>query len=111
MWYCFLWNGLLIDGHRRIGRGLQRLRHPRLSEYGRFRRYLFAKEIEGDLLMVMDLIRLDTESHLVWLARGGETIVYSPYLLVAGWRGPTPGTRSPARRGLSKRVDPRQPRQ
>ena len=89
-------NGLLIDGHRHIGRGLERLRHPKLSQYGRFRRYVFAKEIEGDLRMVMDLIRLDTASHLVRLARGGETIVGSPYLFVAGWRGPTPGARSPA---------------
>ena len=96
----------MIDGYRRIGRGLQQLRHPRLSEYGRFRRCLLAKEIEGDLRMVMDLIRLDTESHLVRLARGGETIVYSPYLFVAGWRGSTPGTRNPACRGPPKRVDP-----
>ena len=82
MWHCFLWQRTLIDGHRRIGRGLQRLRHPRLSEYGRFRRYLLAKEIEGDLRMVMDLIRLDTESHLVRLAQGGGTIVCSPYYLL-----------------------------
>jgi len=50
----------LIDRHRRIGRGLQRLRHPRLSEYGRFRRCLHSKEIEGELRMVMDFIRLDS---------------------------------------------------
>ena len=62
-----LGNGFLINGHRRIERGLQRLKHPRLSEYGRFRRFLLAKEIEDDLRMVMDLIRLDTESHLVRL--------------------------------------------
>ena len=114
MWYCFLWERALIDSHRRIGRGLQRLRHPRLSEYGRFRRCLIAKEIEGDLRTVMDLIRLDTESHLVRLARGEETIVYSSYLFVVGWRGPTPGTRSPppgtrspACREPPKRVEPR----
>ena len=67
-------SGLLINGHRRIGRGLQ---HPRLSKYRRVSRALLAKDIEGDLRMVMDLIRLDTESYLVRLARGGELTVYS----------------------------------
>ena len=85
-------NGLCTNGRRRIERGLQRLRHPRLSEYGRFRRFLLAKEIEGDLRMVMELIRLDTDSHLVRLARGEQTTVCSSYLFVAGWGGPTPGT-------------------
>ena len=49
-------NGRLIESHRRIGRGLERLRHPKLSKYGRFHHFLLAKEIEGDLRMVMDLI-------------------------------------------------------
>ena len=68
-------SGCLIDDHRRIGRGLQRLRRPRINEYGRFRRWLHSREIEGDIRMVIDLIRLDTEAHMVSLTRDMERIV------------------------------------
>ena len=107
-------NGLLIDGHRRIDDGLQELKQ---IKDGRFLRGLRAQEIQDGLRIMMDLIRLDTQFYLVRLTRGGETIVYSPYLFVVGQSGPTPGTcgpprgtRSPARRGRPKRVDPRCPR-
>ena len=66
----------LIDDYRRIGRGLQRLRRPRMNEYGRFRRWLHSREIEGDIRMVIDLIRLDTEAHMVSFTRDVERIVY-----------------------------------
>ena len=66
----------LIDDYRRIQRGLQRLRRPRMNEYGRFRRWLHSREIEGDIRMVIDLIRLDTEAHMVSLTRDVERIVY-----------------------------------
>ena len=66
----------LIHDHRRLGRGLQRLNCPRMNEYGRFRRWLHSREIEGDIRMVIDLIRLDTEAHMVSLTRDVERIVY-----------------------------------
>ena len=62
----------LTNGHRRIRCGLQQLRRPDMDEYGRFRRWIHSKETEGDVRMVMDLIRLDTEAHMVSLARAGE---------------------------------------
>jgi hypothetical protein len=77
VWYRFIGNRHLINDHRRIGRGLQQLIHLELNEYGRFRRWLHSKEIEGDIRMVMDLIRLDTEVHMVRFARDKEEIVYS----------------------------------
>ena len=46
-----------------------------MDEYGRFRRWVHSKEMEGDIRMVMDVIRLDTEAHMVSLARNGERIV------------------------------------
>ena len=69
-------SGCLIHDHRRIGRGLQRLRRPRMNEYGKFRRWLHAREIEGDIRMVIDLIRLDTEAHMVSFTRDVKRIVY-----------------------------------
>ena len=68
----------LIQDYRRIGRGLRQLRHPRMSEYGRFRRWLYSREIEGDIRMVVDHIRLDTEAHMVSFSRDMERIMYSP---------------------------------
>ena len=68
----------LIHNYRRIGRGLQRLNLPRMNEYGRFRRWLHSREIEGDIRMVIDLIRLDAEAHMVSITRDVERIVYSP---------------------------------
>ena len=46
-----------------------------MDEYGGFRRWIHSKEMEGDIRMVMDLIRLDTEAHMVSLASSGERIV------------------------------------
>ena len=66
----------LIHDYRRIGRGLQRLRRPRMNEYGQFRRWFHSREIEGDIRMVIDLIRLDTEAHMVSSTRDVERIVY-----------------------------------
>ena len=65
----------LIHDYRRIGRGLQRLNRPRMKEYGRFRSWLHSREIEGDIRMVIDLIRLDTEAHMVSFTRDIERIV------------------------------------
>ena len=62
----------LIDDYRRIRRGLQRLRRPRMNEYGRFRRWFHSREIEADIRMVIDLIRLDTEAHMVSSRRDVE---------------------------------------
>ena len=62
-------NRCLTNDYRRIRCGLQQLRRPQLAEYGRFRRWIHSKEIEGDIRMVMDLIRLDTEAHMVSFAR------------------------------------------
>ena len=67
-----------IHDYRRIGRGLQQLRRPRMNEYGQFRRWLHSREIEGDIRMVIELIRLDTQAHMVSLTRDVERIVYSP---------------------------------
>ena len=67
----------LTDDHRRIRCGLQRLRRPEMDEYGRFRRWIHSKEMEGDIRMVMDLIRLDTEAHMVSLERAREKILCS----------------------------------
>ena len=47
-----------------------------MNEYGRFRRWLHSQEIEGDIRMVIDLIRLDTEAHMVSFTRDVERIVY-----------------------------------
>ena len=74
---CSFENGGLTDGHRRIRSGLQRLRRPEMDEYGRFRRWIHSKEMEGDIRMVMDLIRLDTEAHMVSILRDGEDIMCS----------------------------------
>ena len=46
-----------------------------MDEYGGFRRWIHSKDMEGDIRMVMDLIRLDTEAHMVSLARVRERIV------------------------------------
>ena len=67
----------LIHNYRRIGRGLRRLRHPRMNEYGRFRRWLYSRHIEGDIRAVIDLIRLDTEAHMVSFTIDMERVVYS----------------------------------
>ena len=66
----------LIHNYRRIGRGLRRLRHPRMKEYGRFRRWLYSRQIESDIRMVIDHIRLDTEAHMVSFTRDVERVVY-----------------------------------
>ena len=68
-------NARLMDDDRRIRCGLQKLKRPEMDEYGRFRRWIHSKDMEGDIQMVMDLIRLDTEAHMVSLARIGERIV------------------------------------
>ena len=51
----------------------KRLRHPRLNKYWRFRRCPHSQEIEGDIRVVMDRIRLGTEAHMGRLARDGGT--------------------------------------
>ena len=63
-----------MNDHRRIGRGLQRLKHPKLDGYGQFRSWLHSREIEGDIRMIMDLIRLDTKAHMVSLRGTGRVI-------------------------------------
>ena len=68
-------NARLTDDDRRIRCSLQKLKRPETDEYGRFRRWVHSKEMEGDIRMVMDVIRLDTEAHMVSLARNGEIIV------------------------------------
>ena len=92
-------NRCLIHDYRRIGRGLQRLNRPRMNEYGRFRRWLHSREIEGDIRMVIDLIRLDTEAHMVSSTTDMGRIVYSPVCFGIDRRNPAVGTRSaPTRR-------------
>ena len=70
-------NERLNDDHRRIRCGLQKLKRPQMGEYGGFRRWIHSKEMEGDIRVVMDLIRLDTESHMVSLTRHLERILCS----------------------------------
>ena len=68
--------GRLIHNYRRIRHGLQQLRHPRMKDYGRFLRWLYSRQIEGDIRMVIDHIRLDTEAHMVSFTREVERVVY-----------------------------------
>ena len=65
-------NARLSNDDRRIRCGLQKLKRPEMDEYGRFRRWIHSKDMEGDIRIVMDLIRLDTEAHMVRLANNWE---------------------------------------
>ena len=60
----------LIHDYRQIGLGLQQLKHPEMRKYGGFLRWIHSKEIEGDIRMVMESIRLNTDSFMVSLPDG-----------------------------------------
>ena len=64
----------LIHDYRRIKGVLQQLRRPDMDEYGRFRRWIHSKEMEGDIRMVMDTIQLNTNSFMVSLPKDGKRI-------------------------------------
>ena len=64
----------LIHDYRRIERGLQELRRPEMDEYGRFRRWLYSKDTEGNLRKVMEIIQLNTDSFMVSLPKDGKRI-------------------------------------
>ena len=68
-------NERFTDDRRRIRFGLQKLKRPEMDEFAGLQRWIHSKEMEGDIRMVMDLIRLDTEAHMVNLAKDRERIV------------------------------------
>ena len=64
----------LIRDCRRIERGLQQLKHPEMHKYGRLRRWIHSKEMEGDIRKVMEIIQLNTDSFMVSLPRDEKRI-------------------------------------
>ena len=64
----------LIHEYRRIEDGLQQLRRPEMDKYGRLRRWIHSKEMEGDIRKVMETIQLNTDSFIVSLPTDGRRI-------------------------------------
>ena len=67
-------NRCLISYYRCIGHGLKQLSQPKMDKYGLLRRWIHSKEMEGDIRDVMELIQLNTRSHMVSLPGAGKRI-------------------------------------
>ena len=69
-----MWEQVLTNEYRCIGLGLQQLSKPKKDKYGSLRRWIHSKEMEGDIRKVMELIQLNTRSHMVSFPKDGKRI-------------------------------------
>ena len=64
----------MTNNCRCIGLGLQQLSKPKKDKYGLLRRWIHSKEMEDDIRKVMELIQLNTRSHMVGFPKDRKII-------------------------------------